>query len=58
MKLAPSLHRLDSSLVNSYLVDEGGLVTIIDAGLPGYGLIFRRSSRRWADRSTMSARSS
>jgi glyoxylase-like metal-dependent hydrolase (beta-lactamase superfamily II) len=36
VKLAPSLHRLGSSLVNSYLVEEGGLVTIIDAGLPGY----------------------
>ena len=36
MKLAPSLHRLGSSLVNSYLVEESGLVTIIDAGLPGY----------------------
>ncbi len=36
MQLATSLHRLGSSLVNSYLVEEGGLVTIIDAGLPGY----------------------
>jgi glyoxylase-like metal-dependent hydrolase (beta-lactamase superfamily II) len=36
MKLAPSLHRLGSSLVNSYLVEESGLVTIVDAGLPGY----------------------
>jgi glyoxylase-like metal-dependent hydrolase (beta-lactamase superfamily II) len=36
MQLTPSLHRLGSSLVNSYLVEEGGLVTIIDAGLPGY----------------------
>jgi glyoxylase-like metal-dependent hydrolase (beta-lactamase superfamily II) len=36
MKLAPSLHRIGSSLVNSYLVEERGLVTIIDAGLPGY----------------------
>ncbi|MEX1170858.1 MAG: MBL fold metallo-hydrolase, partial [Chloroflexota bacterium] len=36
MRLAPSLHRLGSSLVNSYLVEEAGLVTIIDAGLPGY----------------------
>jgi glyoxylase-like metal-dependent hydrolase (beta-lactamase superfamily II) len=35
MRLAPSLHRLGSSLVNSYLVEEAGLVTIIDAGLPG-----------------------
>lgn len=38
MQLAPSLHRIGSSLVNSYLVEEGGLVTIIDAGLPGYWL--------------------
>jgi glyoxylase-like metal-dependent hydrolase (beta-lactamase superfamily II) len=36
MKIAPSLHRLGSSLVNSYLIEEAGLVTIIDAGLPGY----------------------
>ena len=36
MKLAPSLHRIGSSLVNAYLVESGGLVTIIDAGLPGY----------------------
>jgi glyoxylase-like metal-dependent hydrolase (beta-lactamase superfamily II) len=37
MQLAPSLHRLgSSSLVNSYLVEDGGAVTIIDAGLPGY----------------------
>ena len=37
MQLAPSLHRLgSSSLVNSYLVEDGGAVTIIDAGLPGF----------------------
>jgi glyoxylase-like metal-dependent hydrolase (beta-lactamase superfamily II) len=36
VKLAPSLHRLGSSLVNSYLVEEAGFVTVIDAGLPGY----------------------
>ena len=37
MQLALSLHRVGtSSLVNSYLVEEGGQVTIIDAGLPGY----------------------
>ena len=36
MKIAPSLHRLGSSLVNSYLIEDGGSVTIIDAGLPGY----------------------
>jgi glyoxylase-like metal-dependent hydrolase (beta-lactamase superfamily II) len=36
MQIAPSLHRLGSSLVNSYLVEDAGGVTIIDAGLPGY----------------------
>jgi glyoxylase-like metal-dependent hydrolase (beta-lactamase superfamily II) len=37
MRLAPSLHRLGaSSLVNSYLIEGGGKVTIIDAGLPGH----------------------
>jgi glyoxylase-like metal-dependent hydrolase (beta-lactamase superfamily II) len=36
MQLSKSLNRLGSSPVNSYLVEEGGLVTIVDAGLPGY----------------------
>lgn len=36
MQLAPSIHRLGNGLVNAYLVEEAGLVTIIDAGLPGY----------------------
>jgi glyoxylase-like metal-dependent hydrolase (beta-lactamase superfamily II) len=36
MQLSTSLHRLGLSPVNSYLVEEGGLVTIIDAGLSGY----------------------
>jgi glyoxylase-like metal-dependent hydrolase (beta-lactamase superfamily II) len=35
-QLTTSLHRLGSSLVNCYLVDEDGQVTIVDAGLPGY----------------------
>ena len=39
MRIAPSLHRLGSDLVNSYLVEDGGQVTIIDAGLPGYWLL-------------------
>ena len=38
MQLAPGLHRLGNTLVNSYLVDDGGAITIIDAGMPGqYG---------------------
>jgi glyoxylase-like metal-dependent hydrolase (beta-lactamase superfamily II) len=36
MQLAPHLHRLgSSSLVNSYLIEDGGSITVIDAGLPG-----------------------
>ncbi len=37
MRIAPSLHRIGrSSLINSYLIEEAGEVTIIDAGLSGY----------------------
>lgn len=36
MKLADSLHRIGSDLVNCYLVEDAGGVTIIDAGLPGH----------------------
>jgi glyoxylase-like metal-dependent hydrolase (beta-lactamase superfamily II) len=35
MQLAPSLHQIGSNIVNCYLVEEAGQVTIIDAGLPG-----------------------
>lgn len=35
MKLAPSLHRIGSDLVNSYLVEEDGGLTLIDAGVSG-----------------------
>ncbi len=37
MNIAPSIHRIgERSIVNAYLVEEVGEVTIIDAGLPGY----------------------
>jgi glyoxylase-like metal-dependent hydrolase (beta-lactamase superfamily II) len=36
MKLAPSLHRIGSDVVNSYLVEDAGGITVIDAGLPGH----------------------
>ena len=36
MKIADGIHRLGSGMVNSYLLVDGGGVTIIDAGLPGY----------------------
>ena len=36
MNIAPGLHRLGSNpIVNAYLVDDGGEVTIIDTGMPG-----------------------
>jgi glyoxylase-like metal-dependent hydrolase (beta-lactamase superfamily II) len=35
MRLAPSLHRVGNGLVNAYLVDDGGQVTLVDAGMPG-----------------------
>jgi glyoxylase-like metal-dependent hydrolase (beta-lactamase superfamily II) len=37
MKIAPGIHRIgDNSMINAYLVEQGGEVTIIDAGVPGY----------------------
>jgi glyoxylase-like metal-dependent hydrolase (beta-lactamase superfamily II) len=36
VEIANGLHRIGSDLVNSYLVVDGGGITIIDAGLPGY----------------------
>jgi glyoxylase-like metal-dependent hydrolase (beta-lactamase superfamily II) len=36
MQIAKGLHRIGSDTVNSYLVVDGGGVTIIDAGLPRY----------------------
>ena len=37
MKIAPGIHRIgDQSMVNSYLLEDAGEVTIIDAGLPGH----------------------
>jgi glyoxylase-like metal-dependent hydrolase (beta-lactamase superfamily II) len=36
MQLAPQLHRIGSDVVNSYLVEEAGAITVVDAGLPGH----------------------
>lgn len=37
MQIAPSIRRLGTnSIVNAYLVEDGGGVTIVDAGVPGY----------------------
>jgi glyoxylase-like metal-dependent hydrolase (beta-lactamase superfamily II) len=36
MRIAPGIHRIGAGLVNSYLLEESGEVTIVDAGAPGY----------------------
>ena len=36
LEIAPGLRRIGSDIVNSYLVVDGGDVTVVDAGLPGY----------------------
>ena len=36
MEIAPGIRRLGKGLVNVYLIEEAGQVTIIDAGAPGY----------------------
>jgi glyoxylase-like metal-dependent hydrolase (beta-lactamase superfamily II) len=36
MQIAPRIRRLGQGLVNSYLVEDGGEVTIVDAGAPAY----------------------
>jgi glyoxylase-like metal-dependent hydrolase (beta-lactamase superfamily II) len=36
MQIADGIHRLGSGMVNAYLLVDGGAVTIVDAGLPGY----------------------
>jgi glyoxylase-like metal-dependent hydrolase (beta-lactamase superfamily II) len=46
MKIAPGIHRIgDQSIVNSYLLEDAGEVTIIDAGVPGH---YRDISRELA----------
>jgi glyoxylase-like metal-dependent hydrolase (beta-lactamase superfamily II) len=37
VEIAPAIHRIgDNSIINSYLVEEAGQVTIVDAGLSGF----------------------
>ena len=36
MRIAPGIHRLGDGRVNAYLIEEAGMVTIIDAAMPGY----------------------
>lgn len=36
MKIAPGIHRVGNGLVNSYILEESGELTIVDAGAPSY----------------------
>ena len=36
MRIAAGIHRIGAGLVNSYLLEESGEITIVDAGAPGY----------------------
>ena len=36
MEVAPGIRRVGPGMVNVYLVEEAGAVTIVDAGMPGY----------------------
>lgn len=35
MQLTPSLHRIGNDMVNAYLIEDEGGITLIDAGIPG-----------------------
>jgi glyoxylase-like metal-dependent hydrolase (beta-lactamase superfamily II) len=38
MQIAPGIHRIGNGTINAYLIEEGGELTLIDAGVPGlYG---------------------
>lgn len=41
-EVAPGVHQLEYAYVNCYLVEEGGKLLIVDAGLPAVWLAARR----------------
>ena len=36
MEIARGIRRIGIGMINSYLIEESGSVTIVDAGVPGY----------------------
>jgi hypothetical protein len=48
MEMAPGIHRIgDKSIINAYLVEEAGQVTVVDAGVSGlYGDLPRELASR------------
>jgi hypothetical protein len=56
LKVAPGIHRIgDQSIVNVYLLEDAGEVTIIDAGVPGYYRDIPRELAAMGGRSPTSA---
>ncbi|MGH3076330.1 MAG: MBL fold metallo-hydrolase, partial [Gaiellales bacterium] len=40
MQIAEGIHRLTQGVVNCYLIEDGGKLTLVDAGAPGdWGLL-------------------
>ncbi len=46
MEVAQGVHRLGSRFINFYLIEDGGRLTLLDAGLPGYWEQIPRGVRR------------
>jgi glyoxylase-like metal-dependent hydrolase (beta-lactamase superfamily II) len=46
MQLAPSLHQIGSDVVNCYLLEQNGQLTLVDAGLPGQWRELQQELRR------------
>jgi glyoxylase-like metal-dependent hydrolase (beta-lactamase superfamily II) len=36
VEITPGIRRIGKGIINSYLIDDGGAVTIVDAGAPSY----------------------
>jgi glyoxylase-like metal-dependent hydrolase (beta-lactamase superfamily II) len=36
VEVAPGIHRLGDEIVNAYVIEDGGEITIVDGGAPGY----------------------
>jgi hypothetical protein len=52
MQITGSLHRLGNGSVNSYLLEDRGEITIVDAGVAAIGASSRASLPKWVGRWT------
>jgi glyoxylase-like metal-dependent hydrolase (beta-lactamase superfamily II) len=42
MEVAPGIHHFDTGPFNWYVIEEGGRLTLVDAGFPGHYSVFRK----------------